>query len=55
MMEIRSSLFYIDDESRVILNEIPEQQGSDYINASWINVITTIIIYDCEISDFYIL
>ena len=27
-----------DDESRVVLEELPGQTGSDYINASWINV-----------------
>ena len=27
-----------DDESRVVLEELPWQTGSDYINASWINV-----------------
>lgn len=33
------SNFLTDDESRVILDEIPELEGSDYINASWIDVI----------------
>ena len=28
----------IDDDSRVVLEEIPEFLGTDYINASWINV-----------------
>ena len=28
-----------DDDSRVHLDEIPGVKGSDYINASWINVI----------------
>lgn len=36
------SNFLTDDESRVILDEIPELEGSDYINASWIDVILTI-------------
>ena len=27
-----------DDESRVVLDELPGLKGSDYINASWINV-----------------
>ena len=28
----------IDDDSRVVLEEIPEFLGTDYINASWIDV-----------------
>ena len=28
----------VDDETRVVLEEIPGVLGSDYINASWINV-----------------
>ena len=28
----------LDDETRVVLEEIPGVLGSDYINASWINV-----------------
>ena len=32
-------LLLSDDDSRVHLDEIPGVEGSDYINASWINVI----------------
>ena len=32
-----------DDESRVLLEEIPGEEGSDYINASWIDVNAAII------------
>ena len=27
-----------DDSSRVVLEEIPDQEGSDYINACWMDV-----------------
>ena len=30
--------YILDDETRVVLEEIPGVLGSDYINASWINV-----------------
>ena len=30
-----------DDDSRVVLEEIPGEKGSDYINASWIDVTNT--------------
>ena len=32
-----------DDESRVVLKELPGLLGSDYINASWINVNKNVI------------
>ena len=31
-------LSFVDDNSRVCLNEIPRDTGSDYINASYISV-----------------
>ena len=31
-------VLHLDDETRVVLEEIPKVLGSDYINASWINV-----------------
>ena len=31
-------IFFSDDDSRVRLDEIPGVEESDYINASWINV-----------------
>ena len=34
----RCIILNLDDETRVVLEEIPGVLGSDYINASWINV-----------------
>ena len=38
LREIVNIIIISDDESRVVLEELPGQTGSDYINASWINV-----------------
>lgn len=39
-------VLWSDDESRVVLSEIPGVEGSDYINASWIDV--GVIMYSYE-------
>ena len=43
-------ILYIDDYNRVKLQEIPEVEGSDYINASFLNVCRYAILIAC--SDF---
>ena len=37
-----------DDESRVVLEEVPGEEGSDYINACWIDVSPPLISMLCQ-------
>ena len=51
MIEI--NFLTIDDHSRVCLTNIPGKHGSDYINASFIDV--SLLVYSCSNTPVHIL